>query len=161
MSVRRVATGHDAGGKSVVASDARLAPVRLDLLPGYAWTSVWCEPKSAGFFPPPGGHRFLVFEVPPDSTARPPVPEGTSLYEELERALPGMAPHMERDGMHASATIDYGYIASGEVWLELDGGRQVHLRAGDTYVQNGTRHAWRNKSSASCTIVVVLIGVAR
>jgi len=158
--IRRVATGHDAGGKSIVASDAAVDAVRLDLLPGYAWHRLWPEDKSAEFFPPPGDHRFLVFEVPPDTTVRPPVPPGTSLYAELERALPGMAPRMERDGMHASESIDYGYIASGEVWLELDDGRSVRLRAGDTYVQRGTRHAWRNKSAASCTIVVVLIGIS-
>ena len=160
MSMRRVTTGHDAGGKSIVASDVAVDPVQLDLLPGYSWHRLWPQDPSAEFFPAPGEHRFLVFEVPPDSTVRPPIPQGTSLYAELERALPGMAPQMERDGMHASATIDYGYVAAGEVWLELDDGKRVHLRAGDTYVQRGTRHAWRNKSAASCTIVVVLIGVA-
>jgi hypothetical protein len=159
--VRRIVTGHSADGKSVVVSDAEVAPAVVGLLPGYAWYPLWSCPEAREFFPPPGGHRFLVFDVPPDSVRRPPVPAGTSLFEELERAVPGMAPHMERDGMHATETIDYGYIASGEVWLELDDGKQVHLRAGDTYVQNGTRHAWRNKSARSCTIVVVLVGVAR
>ena len=158
--MRRVVTGRSAHGKSIVTDDGEVTPVRVDLLPGYAWTQVWSEPPSRDFFPPPGGHRFLVFEVPPDSTRRPPVPEGTSLFADLERALPGMAPHMERDGMHATETIDYGYIADGEVWLELDDGREAHLRAGDTYVQRGTRHAWRNKSTRPCTIVVVLVSKA-
>jgi len=81
----------------------------------------------------------------------------------MESAVPGLALHMERNnpGMHTSDTIDFGYVISGEVWLELDDGKQVHLRAGDTYVQNGTRHAWRNKASETCKILVVLIGVSR
>ncbi len=158
--MRRVVTGHSADGKSIVASDGEVEPVRVDLLPGYAWHRLWNRPDAPEFFPPEGGHRFLAFVVPPDSVRRPPVPEGTSLFAELEKALPGMAPHMERDGMHRTETVDYGYIVSGEVWLALDDGREVHLRAGDTYVQNGTRHAWRNKGSQPCTILVVLVGLA-
>ena len=49
-----------------------------------------------------------------------------------------------RPGMHTTATIDFEVVLDGEIWLELDDGVEVHLRAGDTVVQNGTRHAWRN-----------------
>ena len=45
--------------------------------------------------------------------------------------------------------------------LQLDDGAEMHLRAGDTVVQNGTRHAWHNKGSVPCTMVVVLIGARR
>jgi hypothetical protein len=47
------------------------------------------------------------------------------------------------------------------VWLELDTGAQVHRRAGDCVVQNGTRHAWRNKSSAPCVLAFAIIGGQR
>jgi quercetin dioxygenase-like cupin family protein len=82
---------------------------------------------------------------------------------ELEEKLPGMAEHMEPDnpGMHTTDTIDFEYIISGEVWLELDNGEEVHLKAGDTVVQNGTRHAWRNKSNDPCRLVACLIGANR
>lgn len=74
-----------------------------------------------------------------------------------------MASHTEPDspGMHTTATIDYEYVVSGEIDLELDDGAEVHLRAGDTVVQNGTRHAWRNRGTAPCVIVVILIGANR
>ena len=54
---------------------------------------------------------------------------------------------MEPDapGMHTTATIDFEVVLEGEVWLELDDGEEVHLRVGDCVVQNGTRHAWRNR----------------
>jgi len=45
----------------------------------------------------------------------------------------------------------------GEIWLELDA-EGVHLREGDCVVQNGTRHAWRNKGDRPCTMAVVLVG---
>jgi quercetin dioxygenase-like cupin family protein len=63
--------------------------------------------------------------------------------------------------MHTTDTIDFELVVSGEVWLELDDGKEVHLRAGDTVVQNGTRHAWRNKSTEPCRLVVFLAGANR
>jgi hypothetical protein len=56
-----------------------------------------------------------------------------ALLAEMEAKLPGLATHMERNnpGMHTTDTIDFEYIIEGEVWLELDEGAAVHLRAGD------------------------------
>ena len=61
-------------------------------------------------------------------------------------------------GMHTTQTIDVELVISGEVWLELDDGAEVRLGPGDTVVQNGTRHAWRNKSNEPCVLLVALIG---
>jgi len=70
---------------------------------------------------------------------------------------------MEPDnpGMHTTDTINFEYVISGEIGLELDNGKEVQLKAGDTVVQNGTRHAWRNKGSEPCRLVVCLIGANR
>jgi quercetin dioxygenase-like cupin family protein len=82
---------------------------------------------------------------------------------EVEHKLPGLASHLEADspGMHTTDSIDFEYVLSGEVWLELDDGKEVHLRSGDTVVQNGTRHAWRNKSTEPCRLLFCLIGAHR
>ena len=40
--------------------------------------------------------------------------------------------------------IDFEVVLSGEVICELDDGAEVTLKQGDTFVQNGTRHRWRN-----------------
>jgi hypothetical protein len=37
----------------------------------------------------------------------------------------------------------------------------VHLRAGDTVVQNGVRHAWRNDSDRPCSLVACLLGARK
>ena len=63
--------------------------------------------------------------------------------------------------MHTTDTVDFELILEGEVWLELDDGVEVHLKPGDTVVQNGTRHAWRNKSSEPCTVAYALVGAQR
>jgi len=79
---------------------------------------------------------------------------------EMETKLPGLAAVMEPDhpGMHRTDTVDFIVITSGEVWLELDDGAEVRLQAGDCVVQNGSRHAWRNKSNAPCQFAHALIG---
>ncbi len=99
----------------------------------------------------------------PWATTHQPTGDRQAMLSEMQAKLPGLAEHLERNnpGMHTSDTIDFEYIISGEVWLELDDGAVVHLRAGDTVVQNGTRHAWRNKGSEPCCIVVFMVGVPR
>jgi mannose-6-phosphate isomerase-like protein (cupin superfamily) len=81
----------------------------------------------------------------------------------MEELLPGMAAHMEPDapGMHTTDTVDFEYVVSGRVVLELDDDVKVELGPGDTVVQSGTRHAWRNPYDEPCRMVVVLIGAKR
>ena len=74
-----------------------------------------------------------------------------------------MGDHFERDnpGFHTTDTVDYGVVVRGEMTLELDDGQKVHLKQGDCVIQNGTRHAWRNRSDRPATILFVLIGAKR
>jgi quercetin dioxygenase-like cupin family protein len=74
------------------------------------------------------------------------------MMEVLEPAHPGM---------HTTDTVDFDVIASGEVYLELDDGAEVRLKAGDCVIQNGTRHAWHNRSSEKCVISVAIVGAER
>ena len=78
----------------------------------------------------------------------------------MERALPGMAGHMEPDdpGMHTTATVDFEFVVSGRCLLELDDGETRELGPGDTVVQNGTRHRWINPYDETCRLIVVLVG---
>ena len=63
--------------------------------------------------------------------------------------------------MHTTDTVDFAVILSGEVYLELDDGAEVLLKAGDCVVQNGTRHAWHNRSTANCVVAFSMIGARR
>ena len=49
-------------------------------------------------------------------------------------------------------------ILSGELSLELDDGEIRHLKAGDIVIQNGTRHAWRNRTETPAVMLSVLLG---
>ncbi|HXX71484.1 MAG TPA: cupin domain-containing protein [Candidatus Acidoferrum sp.] len=173
MKIRRVVTGHTVGGKAKVASDAEVDGLGMALLPGAEFHRLWGADvlptfpddgspyPSVAYFPPAGGFRFGLFTLPPDSVVAATPTEAA--LKEAEEKLPGAVAYLEPDhpGMHTTDTIDFEYVVSGEIWLELDDGVEVHLRAGDTVVQNGTRHAWRNKGSEPCQMVVCLIGARR
>jgi quercetin dioxygenase-like cupin family protein len=61
--------------------------------------------------------------------------------------------------VHYTPTIDLLVVLDGEVWLELDGGQEVHLKKGDFAIQNGTRHAWRNHGAKTAEVAVAVVGV--
>ena len=175
MKVRRVVTGHSTEGKAIFASDEAVEPAVLEKGQRNEFHSLWGSdavssfpddgslPETAGWFPRVGGFRFSMFTVPPASTV---IPEGVTADEitaEVEEKLPGLADHMEPDapGMHTTDTIDFEYVISGRVVLELDDGATRELGPGDTVVQNGTRHAWRNPFEEPCRMVVFLVGAER
>ncbi|KAI1616156.1 hypothetical protein EDD36DRAFT_484005 [Exophiala viscosa] len=51
--------------------------------------------------------------------------------------------------MHRTVSLDYGVVLEGEVELVLDSGEVRLLRRGDTAIQRGTNHAWRNASKTN------------
>ena len=173
--MRRIVTGMTSAGKSVFVSDSEAQPITLSMLPGAEFQRIWSadetaqlptdgsEPSAEGYFPSEGGFRFGFFSVPPAGTRPPADLDLAEAMAEVSEKLPGMMDVMEPDnpGMHRTDTVDYIVVLSGEVSLELDDGETVHLSAGDCVVQNGTRHAWRNTSSATCVMAVALVGAHR
>jgi hypothetical protein len=175
MQVRRVVTGQRADGRSVFVSDQLVDPITLALLPGAEFHRLWhsdvtpalpsdgAEPTAPQYFPPPGGFRFGFFTLGPDSVTLPADLDISAAIAELGTMLPGMAEVMEPDhpGMHTTDTVDCDLVISGEVWLELDDGAEVHLHPGDVVVQNGTRHAWHNRTDQPTVIAVAIFGAHR
>jgi len=175
MKVRRVVTGHTEDGKSVVIDDVQVEGI-APIVPGAEFHWLWAQdevpmlplegilPPPDDFFPGPGGFRFSLLTLPPDSSLKSLDAEDLArALAEYEAKLPGFLRHTEPEnpGMHTSDTVDLDYVISGEVWLELDDGHEVHLKAGDLVIQNGTRHAWRNRGSEPCRMVICLIGARR
>ena len=175
MAVRCVVTGQTKDGRSVIVADNQVEPVTVSLLPGAEFHRLWgsdtaptlptdgTPPRQSGYFPPVGGYRFAFFTLAPDSVTMPADLDLDAALTELGQKLPGLADAMEPDhpGMHTTDTVDLDLVISGEIWLELDDEAEVRLRAGDAVVQNGTRHAWRNRSSEPAVIFVTLLGAAR
>lgn len=173
MLVRRVVTGLTPEARSSVVVDEAVEPITMALAPGAEFHRLWgCDqppslptdgaaPAVASWFPPPGGARFAMVTLPASPTAPPSVEPDAAVREAAEK-LPGLLDTFEDDMVtHTSDTIDLGFVVSGEVLLDLDEGPPVHLRAGDCYVQNGTRHRWRNPAREPCTIAVAMVGARR
>lgn len=176
MDIRCVVTGQDKSGKSLIMRDTPITPVCLALFPGYEFHRMWGSDsipqlpsdgtpptQQLRYFPPKNGFRFGFFTIPPDTATRVDKLNTASALEEIRLKLPGMIDVLERDhpGMHTTDTVDFDVIVSGEVVLELDDGTEVLLKAGDCVIQNGTRHAWHNRSSQNCVISVALVGAER
>ncbi|WP_163513230.1 cupin domain-containing protein [Fodinicola acaciae] len=175
MKIRRVVTGHDRDGKARIVDDRGVEPITSELMPGCAAYRLWGRderpefpddgaPRTAdAYYPPPGGSRFMINTIPPGELVPPPDLDVAAAMTELERQMPGAIATMDPGdrGMHVTDSIDYVLVVSGEITLEVDNGEQTVLRAGDTVVQNGTRHAWRNHGTEPCTIVGVAIGADR
>ena len=115
------------------------------------------------YVPPVGETRLMFVTFPPDTVMMSPSFDPAAAGQEYMEHMPELASKFEMDnpGMHTTDTVDYGIVLEGEVWLELDDGKQVHLKANDVVVQNGTRHAWRNKSQKPVKMAFVLIGASR
>jgi len=175
MEIHCVVTGQNSSGKSVIVSDTAVKPLTLSLLPGYEFHRLWgsdsvpelpsdgTPPAQPRYFPPKNGFRFCFFTLPPDTTTSVDLIGGASALEELQQKLPGMLDVLELDhpGMHTTDTVDFDVVVSGEAYLELDDGAEVLLKAGACVIQNGTRHAWHNRSSENCVIAVALVGAER
>ena len=178
MTIRRIVTGHDAGGRSVIVSDGP-APrdTAFQHVPGFRTNLLWSTepaaqvplrgtdptPHAESWVPPIGGSRFMIITFPPDSVMMDPSFNPAEAGAEYMRVLPGLAEcfEMNNPGMHTTDSVDYGILLSGRLQIELDDGVTIELAPDDVVVQNGTRHAWRNRSEEPATMLFVLVGVKR
>ena len=147
---RRIVTGHDKSGKSIILSDGN-PPNGLKIAErGVNFFEIWNTDAS----PAP----IVATEAEP--TDRPielaPKPRGTVIR--ILDFLPGFS--MQKSGvppfMHRTETIDYGIVLEGEIFLLLDDS-EVRLSAGDVVVQRGTDHAWENRSDKVARMAFVLV----
>jgi cupin domain len=173
--MRRVVTGHDAQGRSIVASDG--TPPRTHHFKGWpgfvnalGWSTEASVPvtragedptgKVATMIPDPGSTRLILLTLPPDSTMASADFDGALYGTEQATHNPGLAETFDADGMHTTPTIDYIFVLKGEVWLRLDDSAETHLQTGDVVVQNATRHGWSNRTDQPAELACVLIGAA-
>jgi len=169
---RRVVAGN-VNGKSIVQSDELMEAYQFKTVPGYEHTLVWIndgtpdlskeqrlERYPDSVVPGPGGTSLHFVTFPPVSVFSDPSFDGKAAQGEALIRLRGLADHFEREdpAMHMTNTVDYAVVYEGEMWLELDNGETLHLKRGDVVVQNGTRHAWRNKGTRPVTMRCFLNG---
>jgi mannose-6-phosphate isomerase-like protein (cupin superfamily) len=165
---RRIVTGHDAAGLSIVVSDGPVPITRELGEDGVAFHEVWMTtsapatigagaedptvptPSPADVAPGASGR------VAPGPITVPPPTQGTRIR--INEFLPG---HLDDRGLqspvHRTESIDYGIVLEGEITLILDDG-EVTARAGDIVIQRGTDHAWANRGDAIARVAFVLVG---
>jgi quercetin dioxygenase-like cupin family protein len=141
VKIRRVVTGHDANGRALVQID-EVAKNVISSRPGASSCGVW---TSEGFPVDNSGGADTSTRKVGTTLA------GGTVFRIVEFS-PGVAPRN-----HRTDSVDYAVVMSGEIDMELDDGRVVHLKAGDVLVQRGTIHNWVNKGSAPCRIAFVLV----
>jgi mannose-6-phosphate isomerase-like protein (cupin superfamily) len=165
--IRRVVTTHDADGKAIVLFDGA-APNVGTRSSGTRSTLLWTTGSMPATYanddradvkiatgPPPGSTILRIVEFPPE-------PPGYTADNAAVLAEMGIAPDSRgrrparHPHMHATESVDYAIVLEGEIDMLLDDS-EVHLNAGDILVQQGTNHAWVNRSGGPCKIAFVLI----
>jgi mannose-6-phosphate isomerase-like protein (cupin superfamily) len=164
---RRIVTGHDAKGKAVALFDGPVTPQQRSP-GGNAVTMLWVTGESpadvnasadraeirTGVPPPPSGSIFRIVDFPPASTGAPPVDHHKMLIGMgIDPATQG---YMRHANTHRTRSIDYAIVLDGEIDMLMDD-TEVHMKAGDVLVQQGTNHAWVNYGTKPCRIAFILI----
>jgi len=167
--IRRVVTGLDANNKAVVLFDSRL-PLASGPY-GLASTNMWItesyppalsftqdDPakKPIGISPPDNGTKFRVVEFPPLDAATEAKMDPEFLMKTVGDKAPARGVKVTHPLMHRTRSLDYAVVLSGEIDMMLDE-TTVHLKPGDTVVQQATNHAWINRGKEPCRILFVLM----
>ena len=168
--MRRIITGHNEEGKSVISIDG--PPARSIGEDAGGLFEIW-NTDGSGFdtkstkdkadidillSPAKSGTKFRYFQINP-------IPEGVP-KDVLEAATAeafekiGAAHHRidtsRNAAMHETDTIDYIILLKGDVTLILDE-EEVQLKPHDVVVQRKTNHAWVNNGSEPALLIAVLI----
>lgn len=145
---RRVVTGFDSKGKSIILSDGSVPKA-----------AIYDDPGDAS-----GYHAWFVRSVPADLTdASDPVING---WDKNEPPKGGVIARITTwypgSGypMHTTETIDFGIVLSGNLELGLEAGSTV-LGPGDLVVQRGTPHSWKVVGDKPCTVAFILIDATK
>ena len=168
-NIRRVVTTIDENDKAVVLFDSD-NPHNFNRAHGTVSRLFWVTDQSPaditgkadraadfkGIAPPVGGSVLRIVDfppTPPEVEKLDPNYQQSHVGGELspKRGLPPRHPFM-----HRTRSVDYALVLSGEIDMLLDEG-EIHLKAGDVLVQQGTNHAWVNRGKEPCRIAFVLI----
>ena len=160
--MNRVVTGYDESGRPAIIRQGE--PPTVIHAGRYVTTELWVSdrtpPVVAGsdtstrpweLEPPPGGTCFRIVEIAPadgeDSG-------GQSAGTDSDQVDAG---HEGFQDAHATDTLDYVTVISGQVTLVV-GDAEVTLGPGDSVVQQpGVPHDWQNRSAERAVMVGVLL----
>jgi naringenin degradation protein FdeH len=139
--IRRVVTGIDADGRSVIVLDDNPSAAFVGTGEDQrTLVEIWSTVST------------LTSAAASDPSAETPARTGLG-PNATEIRVVEMPPGGRRE-MHRTNTVDYGLVLSGELYVVLEHGETL-LRPGDIIVQRGTNHFWHNRSGAPTRIAFV------
>jgi len=166
-STRRVVTGHDDKGKAVILFDEPIQAKQRSA-GSNGMTLLWTTEEfpvdvsgsadrtanHTGVPPRPNGTVFRIVDFAPSPADAPPVDHHQVLVS--MGIDPGTQGYSRHANTHRTRTIDYAIVLDGEIDMLLDDS-EIHVKAGDVLVQQGTNHAWVNTGTKPCRIAFILI----
>ncbi len=168
--MRRIITGHNKNGKSIITLDGPPARSIGEDVGGLfeLWNTDGCDITSTDqidradedilLSPSSGGTKFRYFQINPLPEDFPEAMLQEIAADAFEKI--GAAHHRvdtsKHPAMHKTETIDYIILLKGDVTLILDE-EEVNLKPFDVVVQRGTNHAWINNGDEPALLIAVLI----
>ena len=168
--MRRVVTGHDEEGKSIVVLDGPPAKSIGEDVGGLfeLWNTdgnlintkdrIDRADDEILLSPPKNGSKFRYFQINPTPDGVPMDVLQNMAADAFERI--GASHHRidtsKHPAMHKTDTIDYIILLEGDVTLILDK-EEVDIKPHDVVVQRGTNHAWVNNGNNPALLIAVLI----
>ena len=168
--MRRIITGHNQEGRSIITLDGPPARSIGEDVGGLfeIWNtdgdiidttdSIDRADSDIVLSPPNNGSKFRYFQINPTPEGVPADLIEAATAEAFEKM--GAAHHRvdttRHPAMHKTKTIDYIILLKGDVTLLLDN-EEVDLKPFDVVVQRGTNHAWVNNGNDPALFIAVLI----
>jgi mannose-6-phosphate isomerase-like protein (cupin superfamily) len=167
--VRRVVTTIDKNDKAVVLFDGANPHKKVRPQGGTMSRLLWVTAETPaditgakdragvdiGIMPPKGGSAFRIVEFPPETEEMRKLDPHT-MHASLGDGAPKRGLPPRHPAMHRTRTVDYAIVMAGEIDMLLDDS-EIHLKAGDVLIQQGTNHAWVNRGKEPCRIAFILI----
>jgi mannose-6-phosphate isomerase-like protein (cupin superfamily) len=171
QSIRRVVAGLDSDGRSAVLFDGNATTqAENPNWPGFGVKLLWTTDRIPvevrlgideadrvlQILPSPGGSTCVICEFPPLSSLDKMTPEQRAAALQLSF---GDTHDDQSLQLHATPTLDYLVMLSGELTLLLEAG-ETTLRAGDVLIDCGVKHGWENRGRIPAICLSVMIDKA-
>ncbi|KAF2759021.1 hypothetical protein EJ05DRAFT_329705 [Pseudovirgaria hyperparasitica] len=148
----RYITTHDSNGKAIVDTTFDIHTPKSTFPGGSTFHLDYSTTRVPHSFA--ANTDLISYKSDADNKAKLPpayrTPGGTVMQHSETPPL-GLSP------LHRTTTLDYMVVLEGEIELILDSGETRRCKRGDTVIQRGTMHAWRNPSSTEwCRMLFVL-----
>lgn len=171
-ALRRVITGDDANGRSVIIVDGPPSTVMAEAGLGGLF-EIWADAVSASLDPRDGADRgpqgdpvlsparggvkvrWFIIEPPPPGAPKPALDAAAKAAFARMGAATHLRDQTRHHAMHATDTLDVICLLKGDASLILEHG-ETRLKPGQVVIQRGTSHAWAAHGGPALFLAVLI-----